>query len=84
MNEQYKMLINGRLCAAQRDEQKAVINPANQKTIALVPQAEQQDVTQAIAAARQAFDQGPWPRFSLVKRKEMLLRIAQGILDHCI
>lgn len=64
-------------CKMQR-----ILNPATQDVIAEVAQASKADVEKIIQSARDAFDQGPWPRLSLPERKEFLLKIAQGILDN--
>ena len=60
---------------------QAVINPASGEVIAEVALASREDIESAIASAREAFDGGLWPRFSLAQRKEFLLKISQGILD---
>lgn len=58
-----------------------IINPSNGKVIAEVPIAGEREVEAALAAARKAFDSGPWPRLSLAERKGVLLKVSQGILD---
>jgi len=40
------------------------------------PDAEEQDVADAVAAARRAFDEGPWPRMSGVERAGYLRQLA--------
>ena len=65
-----------------KDKSKqAIINPASSEVIAEVALASREDIESAIASAREAFDGGLWPRFSLAQRKEFLLKISQGILD---
>jgi acyl-CoA reductase-like NAD-dependent aldehyde dehydrogenase len=44
-----------------------------------MPEAREADVNQAVAAARLAFDHGPWPRMSPVERAHYLNAIADGI-----
>ncbi|MDD4939919.1 MAG: aldehyde dehydrogenase family protein [Candidatus Omnitrophica bacterium] len=58
-----------------------IINPSTGEIISSVPTASEQDVLSAIGSARDAFDNGPWPRISLKERKEFLLKISRGILD---
>ncbi|TAN59726.1 aldehyde dehydrogenase family protein [bacterium] len=60
---------------------QAIINPANGEVITEVAVASPKEVESAISAARSAFDAGPWPKFSLQERKELLLKISRGILD---
>ena len=45
-----------------------VIDPSTEETVAQVEAASTGQVQQAIAAARQAFDTGPWPRRSADER----------------
>lgn len=75
----YPVYINGEFC--DKPQKKEVINPCNGETIARASVADRNDIETAIKAARFAFDEGEWPRLSLAKRKEFLLKIAQGILD---
>ena len=50
--------------------------------IARVPQCEKADVDAAVAAARKAFDQGPWPRMSPSQRGRILWKIGDLILEN--
>ena len=45
-----------------------VINPANEAVIGQSPVGGKAEVEAAIAAAREAFDKGPWPRMSAAER----------------
>jgi len=58
-----------------------IMDPATGKAITEVSMASEREVEVAILAAREAFDNGPWPRLSLAERKNYLLKISQGILD---
>ncbi|MEA3560858.1 MAG: aldehyde dehydrogenase family protein [Candidatus Omnitrophota bacterium] len=59
-----------------------IINPATGEVLAEISQLVKQEVEAAIQTARQAFDRGPWAKISLAERKNFLLKISQGILDH--
>jgi betaine-aldehyde dehydrogenase len=59
-----------------------VINPSTNEVITEVPVATAQDIGLALDKARQAFDQGPWPKLSLTERKACLLKISEGILEN--
>jgi aldehyde dehydrogenase (NAD+) len=61
---------------AGRAEPVPVFNPANENELARVPQADLDQVDQAIAAARRAFDAGPWPRMSGGERAKLMFRFA--------
>jgi betaine-aldehyde dehydrogenase len=63
-------------------KQLDIINPSTGEIITQVPAAELKDVDAALAVAQDAFDKGPWPKISLAQRKELLLKISQGILDN--
>ena len=79
---EYKMLINGELCDAASGETFATYNPATGEKIAEVPKADRADAERAIAAARVAFDEGPWPKMSGKERADKLRAIAQVISDN--
>ncbi|MEK6321353.1 MAG: aldehyde dehydrogenase [Acidobacteriota bacterium] len=57
------------------------IEPATGDTLAEVSLASASDVDGAVAAARYAFDQGPWPRMSGGERAAYLMRVADLIED---
>jgi aldehyde dehydrogenase (NAD+) len=73
------LYIDGKWVEASSDEELAVINPATEEVIGQVPQASKADVDLAVAAARRAFDEGPWPRMSPRERSDALVRFTQVI-----
>jgi 5-carboxymethyl-2-hydroxymuconic-semialdehyde dehydrogenase len=58
------------------------LNPSNNKPITEVASGTLQDADRAVKAARQAFDQGPWPRLSAEERARALRRIGDLIEKH--
>jgi 5-carboxymethyl-2-hydroxymuconic-semialdehyde dehydrogenase len=56
-------------------------NPATNEVIALASDGQPEDVDAAVAAARRAFDAGPWPRLSATDRAGVLRRIANLIRE---
>ncbi|MFC6487153.1 aldehyde dehydrogenase family protein [Nitratireductor sp. GCM10026969] len=56
-------------------------DPATGKVIAEFARAGQTEVDQAVAAARKAFDEGPWRRMRPFERGRVLQRIADLILE---
>jgi len=54
-----------------------VINSATEELYATVPEAQVADVDRAVAAARLAFDEGPWPRLTPAERAVYLRAIGQ-------
>jgi acyl-CoA reductase-like NAD-dependent aldehyde dehydrogenase len=54
-----------------------VISPVTEQVIMTFPEASTADVDAAVAAARKAFDTGPWPRMSAQERGKALLKVAE-------
>jgi betaine-aldehyde dehydrogenase len=49
-----------------------VVSPHTEEVIARVPEAREADVDRAVAAARDAFDHGPWPRMTPPERADVM------------
>jgi aldehyde dehydrogenase (NAD+) len=69
------LFIDGQWTPSKSDEVEAVINPATEDTIEQVPVGSAADCEDAIAAARAAFDHGPWPRMTGNERADHLTRL---------
>src|SRR5215208_6821521 len=52
------------------------LNPTTNEVLAIAADGGEDDVAAAVAAARRAFDDGPWPRMKAVERAAGLRRIA--------
>ena len=76
------MLIDGKFVAAASGKTFPVFNPATGDTICEVPEAELADVNLAVAAARKAFDAGPWATLSPSARGQLLWRLADLLEQH--
>ncbi|HEX5476082.1 MAG TPA: aldehyde dehydrogenase family protein [Vicinamibacterales bacterium] len=74
-----RMWIGGEWVAASDGGTREVINPADGEVIARVPEATAEDVGRAVAAARAAFDDGPWRTLTARERGTLLFRIAEAI-----
>jgi acyl-CoA reductase-like NAD-dependent aldehyde dehydrogenase len=72
----YRLYIDGTWVDSDGGAEIDVENPATEQLIGRVPQATRSDMTRAIAAARRAFDGGPWPRMSVQERAEVMLRMS--------
>ena len=72
----YKMYINGEFVESENGDREDTINPFNGEAIASVPRAGAVDVNKAVAAARSAFDEGPWPRMSGEDRGQLISKAA--------
>jgi len=71
--------IEGAMRPATSTERVVVIHPADEEIVGSVPKSTPEDMTAAIAAARRAFDEGPWPHTSPAERAEMLIAIADRL-----
>jgi acyl-CoA reductase-like NAD-dependent aldehyde dehydrogenase len=65
------LYINGQWLPGEADP-IAVINPADESLLGLAPAASAAQTDYAIASARAAFDQGPWPQMSPQERMAVL------------
>ena len=72
-----KFFIGGRWEAPVGSGELHVISPVTEETIMTFAEASPADVDKAVAAAREAFDDGPWPRMSAAERGEKLIRVAE-------
>lgn len=77
----YKMFIDGRWMDAESGKRFESINPFTGQVWATAPVAEQRDVRSAVAAARRAFDEGPWPRLTGVERARLMRRLADLLAE---
>lgn len=78
---QTKLFIDGDWVAPVAGGSLPVIDPATEEVFHHIPAATAPDAAAAVAAARAAFDVGPWPRLSGKVRAAYLRAIAQGIRD---
>lgn len=76
---QRKAWIDGRWTGASRGETREIINPVDGSVLVRVPEMSADDVKQAIAAARRAFDEGPWPKLPARDRGTVLFKVAEAI-----
>jgi phenylacetaldehyde dehydrogenase len=77
-----QVLIDGRWVGAKSGKSFEVYDPSSGREIAKVAACEKADVDAAVAAARKAFDQGPWPRMSPSERGRIIWKIGDLILEN--
>jgi betaine-aldehyde dehydrogenase len=70
------LFIAGRWVRAGNGGVRECVNPADGTVVATVDEATPDDAARAVAAARAAFDAGPWPRTPVAERAALLHRIA--------
>lgn len=56
-----------------------VVNPSTEEPAGRVPDGTEADIDAAVAAARRALDDGPWPRMSPKERAEVLAAVSAAI-----
>ncbi|MFI1015963.1 aldehyde dehydrogenase family protein [Streptomyces sp. NPDC020965] len=71
-----ELFIGGEWIAARDGRIREIRCPADGTLVATVDEAGPQDAAAAVAAARDAFDRGPWPRTPAAERGRLLLRVA--------
>ncbi len=71
-----KNLINGEWCDAAGGGTFETFNPATGEPIARVAEGAKEDVEQAVGAARQALESGPWSKMSARDRGKCLYKLA--------
>lgn len=73
------MYVNGEWVNAESQVTRDIMNPYDQKVIATVPEGDHIDAEKAIAAARKAFDEGPWPETPGCERGRKLYQVGDLI-----
>ncbi len=77
------MYIDGQFVTGS-DVSQDIVNPATGKVVARAARATAGETAAAIDAARRAFDSGPWPAATAMKRGQVLLEIARRIRDNAV
>ncbi|RWR85160.1 aldehyde dehydrogenase family 2 member B7, mitochondrial [Cinnamomum micranthum f. kanehirae] len=80
--EYTKLLINGEFVDSVSGKTFPTLDPRTGEVIADVAEADSEDVNRAVAAARKAFDEGPWPRMDPYERSCILYRFADLLEKH--
>jgi aldehyde dehydrogenase (NAD+) len=71
-----EIYLGGHWQAPATGQRLTVISPHTEQPIGEVPEASPADVDKAVAAARDAFDNGPWPRISPRERMQTIKKLA--------
>lgn len=74
-----KFYIGGAWVAPSSDGAIEVISPVTEEAVFTVAEAREADIDRAVAAARTAFDQGPWPRLSHAERAAYLSKFGEAL-----
>jgi phenylacetaldehyde dehydrogenase len=76
------MLINGKWVQAKSGKVFDVIDPATEMHLATVAEGDAADIDEAVRAARNALDNGPWGRMSPSARGRIVHKIGDLILEN--
>jgi aldehyde dehydrogenase (NAD+) len=79
MERRDQLFIGGEWVAPNASGSLDVISPVSEERIACVPDPDEVDVDRAVAAAREAFDHGPFPHWSPAERAAAIRRLSAAI-----
>lgn len=79
MRDYQRLYIGGEWIAPVQRGVFQTFDPSDESVLAQVAAATVEDIDLAVAAARKAFDEGDWPRWTGAQRAQVLRRIADGI-----
>jgi betaine-aldehyde dehydrogenase len=74
-----KLFIGGDFVAPSGTETIDVINASTEELAGRAPEASRSDIDKAVAAARTAFESGPWSKSSPLERADLLQRLSKAI-----
>jgi len=80
----YQMYINGKWVDSDSKKGFGVYDPSTEELIANAPEANASDVDRAVAAAKAAFQEGPWPSTTAQERGRVLFRLAEKIRQNTV
>ena len=75
------LYINGEFVQSESGETFENFNPFTNDKINVVQEGRKEDIDKAVAAAREAFDNGPWRTMKLKERMSYIYKIADLIDD---
>ncbi len=75
----YQIFINGEWVNNESGKTFPVYDPSTEEVIAQVPDCGQEDVNKAVAAAKAAFEDGPWATTTAQERGRILFRLSEKI-----
>jgi aldehyde dehydrogenase (NAD+) len=73
------LYIGGEFVDPRAGQTEAIINPATEESIGMAPLGSVEDAHAAVAAARVAFDRGPWPKLGWRERVGYLDRMYESL-----
>ena len=77
--QKYQMYLNGEWVASNSGKTFPVYDPSTEDVIAEVPDSNAKDVDRAVAAAKDAFENGPWASSTAQERGRVLFKLADAV-----
>src|SRR5271157_4269713 len=77
--QKYQMFINGEWVSPDSGKTFPVYDPSTEQVIAEVPNGNAKDVDRAVAAAKDAFETGPWASSTAQERGRVLFKLADAV-----
>ena len=74
-----KLFIGGEWVVPATTATIEVVSPHTEEVIARVPEGKEADIDRAVAAAREAYDNGPWPRMRGGERADVMARLGAAL-----
>ena len=79
METRDRLFIGNEWVAPSTDQTIDVISPITEEVYARTPDGSAADIDRAVAAAREAFDNGPWPNTSPEERADAIAALSQAL-----
>ncbi len=74
-----KVFIGGEWVEASSGRWIEIVSPDSESVVGKVVEGDVQDMNRAVAAARKAFDEGPWTKMSVKERQQLLFRLCDEL-----
>ncbi|MDA8359255.1 MAG: aldehyde dehydrogenase [Actinomycetota bacterium] len=84
MKDYDRLFIGGEWVSPHSTRTIEVVSPSTEEVVARVPDADEADVDAAVAAARTAFEGGPWREMTPADRGAILTRVAETITSEMV
>ena len=78
----HQMLVNGRWVDSASGKTFPTYNPATGEVLAKIAEGDREDIDRAAKAARNAFENGPWPRLTPSERGRLIWKLADLMEQH--
>src|SRR5579871_2683662 len=78
----HKMLINGKWVESASGKTFPTYNPATGEVMSHIAEGDREDINRAVVAARNAFENGPWPRLTSSERGRLIWKLADLLEQH--